>query len=402
MRVLHVLHTSLPYVCGYSLRSDQILTLQRQQGIEVAVVSSAQQPDPPQMDPSGGESIDGIAYYRTPRPKIGPTPIREFRLMRALERRIRDSCALFHPDIIHAHSPILVGMPALRVAGEMGLPLVYEVRDLWENASVDRGKFKAGSVPYRVARALETRVLRKADAVVTIGETLRTELQSRTSRVVSITPNGADVEAFKPVDVTGEWLQKWNPNGERILAYIGSFQPYEGLDVLIKGMREIIRQRPGVRAVIAGDGPERAALERLAVTEGVTACVTFTGRVPHNQVREIYAVADVLVYPRIDTLTTRLTTPLKPLEALAMEKAVLVSDLPALRELVEPEVSGIAFEAGNPSKLANAAIRMLDDAALRRRLGKAGRESVVKERTWEASVARYLPIYQGVLSDRPR
>jgi glycosyltransferase involved in cell wall biosynthesis len=284
----------------------------------------------------------------------------------------------------------------------MGLPLVYEVRDLWENASVDRGKFKAGSVPYRVARALETRVLRKADAVVTIGETLRTELQSRTSRVVSITPNGADVEAFKPVDVTGEWLQKWNPNGERILAYIGSFQPYEGLDVLIKGMREIIRQRPGVRAVIAGDGPERAALERLAVTEGVTACVTFTGRVPHNQVREIYAVADVLVYPRIDTLTTRLTTPLKPLEALAMEKAVLVSDLPALRELVEPEVSGIAFEAGNPSKLANAAIRMLDDAALRRRLGKAGRESVVKERTWEASVARYLPIYQGVLSDRPR
>ena len=71
-----------------------------------------------------------------------------------LERAIHE----FRPDLIHAHSPLLVGYPALRVARRHGLPFVYEVRDLWENASVDRGKFKDGSLPYRIARDLETRI----------------------------------------------------------------------------------------------------------------------------------------------------------------------------------------------------------------------------------------------------
>ena len=392
MRILHVLHTSLPNVSGYSLRSNQILTLQRAAGLEVAVVTSVQQPDA-----AGDETIDGIRYFRSTQKVIGSTPLREWRMMRALEANVARAVASFTPDIIHAHSPVLVGMPALRVARRTGKPFVYEVRDLWENASVDRGKFAAGSIPYKTAKLLETRVLRRADAVFTLGETLRGELAPRARQTVYVAPNGADTDAFSPIAVDAAWIQRWNPNDALLLAYIGSFQPYEGLDVLLRALPAIVESIRSARLLIAGDGPESAGLRQLAKVMGVEKWVTFAGRVPHSQVREIYAVADVLVYPRLDTLTTRLTTPLKPLEALAMEKAVLASDLPALRELIVQDETGRLFESGNAEALAREAVALLRDSDLRRTLGQAGRRRTVEHRTWNQSVARYLPVYQKLL-----
>lgn len=392
MRVLHVLHTSLPHVCGYSLRSDQIISLQRSMGVEVAVVTSAQQPGN-----GKDEVIDGVSYTRTQRAEAGRTPLRELRLMRALRQTLTTACEQFAPDIIHAHSPILVGLPAYRAARHYRTPMVYEIRDLWENASVDRGKFAAGSPPYRVARGLETWLLRRADAVFTIGETLRTALAARTPRPVHIAQNGVDIERFVPATATAAWQKEWNPDGRPLLAYLGSFQPYEGIDVLIRAMKRIAAASPTALLLVVGDGAESATLQALVQREGVASHVAFTGRLPHARVKEIYAVADLLVYPRIDTLTTRLTTPLKPLEALAMGKAVLVSDLPAMRELVEPEVSGAAFTPGDPDALARSAVRLLKDPALRQRFGAEGRARVVAQRQWSESVAGYLPIYRQLL-----
>jgi PEP-CTERM/exosortase A-associated glycosyltransferase len=395
MRILHVLHTSLPYVCGYSVRSERILSLQRQMGMEIAVVTSAQQPDTP-----SDEVLDGIPHFRTLCPRLMRSPIREVQFMWALSRRIAAVVEMARPEIIHAHSPILVGLPAYFIARRRGLPLVYEVRDLWENASVDRGKFAAESVPYRAARSLETWLLRHADAVVTIGETLRYELQRRAKREVTVTQNGVDPNVFRPLEPEPKWSQEWNPGGNQVIAYVGSFHPYEGLDILVSAMRQIAAKRDRVRLLIVGDGPERSGLEALVAGEELQAHVTFAGRLPHSRVKEIYAVADLLVYPRIATLTTQLTTPLKPLEALSMGKAVLASDLPAMRELISHQETGILFDPGNPADLAQQALKLLGDPAMRIKLGSAGRSWVLQERRWESSVAIYKPIYLELLANQ--
>lgn len=395
MRILHVLHTSLPFVCGYSIRSERILSLQRDAGMHVAVLTSAQQPGE-----ASDQTLDGIAYFRTACPKLMRSPIREIQLMHALFGRLGPAIDRFQPDIVHAHSPVLVGLPAYFAAERRGLPLVYEVRDLWENASVDRGKFAAWSVPYRAARRVETWLLRRADAVITIGEALRNELQARVGHDVAVTPNGVDPELFRPGQAEQDWKRVWNPRGDQVIAYVGSFQPYEGLDVLLKAMRLITAKRTGVRLLVAGDGPERKALESFVDEEGLRDRVTFAGHLPHSRVKEIYSVADLLVYPRIATLTTQLTTPLKPLEALSMQKAVLASDLPAIRELVSNMETGVLFEPGNPTDLMEKALRLLDDPSLRIRLGGEGRARIVRERQWSASVARYEPIYRRLLLGR--
>jgi len=364
-------------------------------GMEVSVVTSAQQPDAP-----SDAVLDGVPHFRTPPRRLMHSPIREIQLMYALLRRIASAIEEARPEIIHAHSPVLVGFPAYFAAKRHGLPFIYEVRDLWENASVDRGKFAAWSVSYRAARSLETWLLRRADAVVTIGETLRDELQGRTKRNVAVTSNGADPEAFCPMEPDPEWRREWNSGDDQVIAYVGSFQPYEGLEILIRAMRQIVAQRDRVHLLIVGDGPERTGLEALVEKEKLQAHVTFAGRLPHSRVKEIYAVSDLLVYPRVATMTTQLTTPLKPLEALSMQKAVLASDLPAMRELISDQETGILFEPGNPSTLAEQALKLLGDPAMRAKLGSASRSWVLKERRWESSVARYKPIYLELLANR--
>jgi PEP-CTERM/exosortase A-associated glycosyltransferase len=398
MKILHAVHTSLPFICGYSIRSDYILRFQREGGLEPAVVSSAQHPNGEALR----EEINGVLHWRTPA-LAGKQPplLREWRLMRALERELVRAVAEWKPEVLHAHSPMLVGLPALRAARRFGLPLVYEVRDLWENASVDRGKFAEGSPPYRAARSLESYVLRNADAVVTICEKLRDELATRTGRPdrLFVVPNGVDAASFTPGSAP-DARSRWGLDGKQVIAYVGTFQPYEGLPLLIAAMRLILERQPQAHLLITGSGGQEEQLRAQVRGEGLEGCVTFTGRLPHNEVAGIYAAADLMVYPRILTRTTALTTPLKPLEAMAMGRAVMVSDVPAMQELVRPGVTGLAFRAGDLSDLAEQCAGALRDPAARERMGEAGREWVLAERQWSQLVSRYRGVYETVLAGK--
>jgi glycosyltransferase involved in cell wall biosynthesis len=151
--------------------------------------------------------------------------LREWTLMRALERRIGEAIASFRPAVVHGHSPVLVAMPALRAAKAAGIPFVYEVRDLWENASVDLGKLTTRSPVYRLARAADTRVLRGAHAVVTICDTLRAEIAPRAGRQskVFVVDNGVDLAAFDAPRRTADTKGRWNLHGKTVLAYVGTF-----------------------------------------------------------------------------------------------------------------------------------------------------------------------------------
>ena len=110
-----------------------------------------------------------------------------------------------------------------------------------------------------------------------------------------------------------------------------------------------------------------------------------------------YALLDAFVVPRRDERAARTVTPLKPYEALAMERPLVVADLPALVEIAEPEERGLTFRAGDADALATALERLIDDPAPGERLGQAGREWVARERSWAANGARYREVYDDVL-----
>ncbi|MEO5741485.1 MAG: glycosyltransferase, partial [Vicinamibacterales bacterium] len=298
MRILHVLHNSVPLLCGYSIRSGYIVDLQRAMGWDPRVVTSGQHPNGDAMK----ETIAGTEYRRTAASKKGRLPFaKEWALMRALERQVEGAVRDHRPDVIHAHSPVLVGLPAQRVARRFGIPMVYEIRDLWENASVDRGRFAAGSLLYRTARGLESHVLRNAGAVVTICDLLRNELAPRAGRPdkVHVIANGVDTDAFRPQDSSVALEKRWGLIDKEVILYAGTFQPYEGLDLLIRAMADIVRSRPKAHLVIVGGSAgfaggsaavsaEEHALVSAVRESGVERHVTFTGRIPHADVKAMY------------------------------------------------------------------------------------------------------------------
>jgi PEP-CTERM/exosortase A-associated glycosyltransferase len=327
MNVLHILDHSVPLFSGYSFRSRNIVHFQQALGIHPSVLTS----------PKHGsirdecEEQEGIRYYRA-----GPAPngvvsrqpfIREIRLMTRLARRIAEVVREEKIDLIHSHSPLLNGLPALWVARRFGLPLVYEARAFWEDAAVDHGTFREGSLRYRISRGLEMFLFKRAQAVVTICDNMRQELISRgiAPEKIQVVPNGVDVEWFEPQPKPAQLMRHLGLNGHPVFGFIGSFYHYEGLRVLLEAFPEIARRVPGVRLLLVGGGMEEAILREMA--RKCPSGIIFAGQVPHDNVRDYYALIDVFVFPRRRMRPTELVTPLKPLEAMAMAKAVIASDV---------------------------------------------------------------------------
>lgn len=399
MRILHVLHHYFPILDGYTIRSMYILRHQRALGLDVFVLTSAQQGRRSERC----EDVEGVPVFRTPgEPASGPSGVREARNVQRLRRRLLEVVESVRPDVIHAHSPSIVALPSLWVARSSRLPFVYEVRDLWENASVDRGKFTEQSPLYKVARALDSYVLRRADAVVTICQSLARHLADRMPARPAplVVDNGVDSQVFCPGPRSSSFSARWELDQAEVLAHIGGFQPYEGLELLIKELPKIISERPTAKLLLVGGGEQEAALRTLVQRLGLGARVVFTGRLPHDGVRDAYSAADLMVYPRVSTRTTNLTTPLKPLEAMATGKAVLLSDLPPMRELVEPGVSGFICRAGSAEALAEACVAALADRCRLSAVADAGRARVEKHRQWSDLVARYGQLYRDLLRTR--
>jgi PEP-CTERM/exosortase A-associated glycosyltransferase len=395
LRILHVLDHSLPLQSGYTFRTREILREQHNLGWETFHVTSPKHTAPGEAQ----ERVDGLDFYRSATPSAPWTRmpvLHEMALMQATAKRIHEVARLTRPHVLHAHSPVLNALPALRVARSLGIPMVYEVRAFWEDAAVDHGTSREWGARYRASRALETYALRRVGHVTTICDGLKGDIVQRGIPESSITviPNAVNVDSFAyDVPPDADLRRELRLDDAFVIGFVGSFYAYEGLDLLLQALPLVLREVPHARVLLVGGGPEEAALKALARTLGVAEQVVFTGRVPHREVQRYYSIADVLAYPRRPMRLTELVTPLKPLEAMAQGRLLVASDVGGHRELIRDGETGILFRAGDPAALAAAVTRL---AAQRERwplLREQGRRFVEKERSWAASVARYRDVY---------
>ncbi len=332
--------------------------------------------------------------------KHATTGIEEALLLRRFERELMRIAEEVKPDLIHAHSPYRCGIPALRTARQLGIPMVYEVRGLWEESSVAAGRFSEGSIKYRFWRGKEARVMREADAVVVICEQLRQEVVARGAAAerVFVVPNAADTSVFHrdaaaPSDVPTVVAEVRGRLRPHTVGYVGSLRKLEGVDELVKAAAVMVRRGHDVSLLVVGDGPDLPGLKTLAEQEGLADRAVFTGRVPHDLVVYFYDFIDVFVISRPRLRVTEMVTPLKPLEAMAMGKALVISDLPSLREIVTENETGLIYTPGDPEDLADKCAKLLEDQALRQRLGLAAQKWIERERTWSAVLKQLGPAY---------
>jgi PEP-CTERM/exosortase A-associated glycosyltransferase len=402
MRVLHVLDRSLPVVAGYTSRAAAILEHQGALGLEPVALTGLRQ---------GGdghdERIRGVPHHRTPEPPSmarmqGVPVLGEAAEMAALGTRILALHRQAPFGLIHAHSPILCGLPALAAARRLGVPCVYEIRAFWEDAAEQRGRGRHGSGRYGTIRALETLLARSVDALVTICEGLRRDLLARglPEDRVTLVPNGVDTARFVPAPRDEALAEHLGLRGKLVVAYLGSLFRFEGVRHLLEALRRLLEVRDDVRGLVVGAGESEAEIRERHAELGLGGRVVLTGAVPPAEAARLYTLADVLVYPRERHRITDLVTPLKPLEGMSMGKLVVGSDVGGLKELIRDGDTGLLFRAGDPGDLDCVLLRAVADAGLRRRIGERARAHVVEHRDWQKVTARYLDVYAAAAARR--
>ncbi|GAC13313.1 phosphatidylinositol alpha-1,6-mannosyltransferase [Aliiglaciecola lipolytica E3] len=400
MKIMHILDHSIPLHSGYTFRTRSILNQQRARGWETCHVTSAKQG----VCEAKIEDVDGLRFYRTEPPTglASKIPVlNQLSLVNPLRDRILAAIEIEKPDILHAHSPALNGLAAIKAAKKTGLPLVYEIRAFWEDAAVDHGTCKEDDLRYRLTRKMETHVVNQADAVTTICQGLRQDLLNRgiADNKITVIPNAVNIEQFNIITERNSALEsQYNLNGKIVLGFLGSFYGYEGLELIVAALPQILKSIPNVVFLLVGGGPQEKNLKDQVQQLGLEEYVIMPGRVPHAEVDMYYSLVDLLIYPRKPMRLTELVTPLKPLEAMAQGKLVLASDVGGHKELIEDGKTGWLFESGNIDELANTAVRVLSNRESWPAMIENGRDFVTQIRNWKNSVANYQPIYESLLS----
>jgi PEP-CTERM/exosortase A-associated glycosyltransferase len=344
--------------------------------------------------------IRGIHYYRMGAVSSLLPVVGEYYLMKRLAHRITAVIRNEQPHLLHAHSPILTALPALWIGQRLGIPVIYEIRAFWEDAAVDHGTYKKNSWQYRLVRFLETWTCRKAAQVVVLCRGLKDDLIQRGIPADKLTPvpNGVTVEDFCRLTPDLEYRKSWRLEGKKVIGFIGSFYHYEGLDLLIKAVASLAITRSDIALLLIGGGEMEKELRAQVSQLGINEIVIMPGRISPERIPGIYALIDILAYPRYSMRLTELVTPLKPLEAMAAGKALIASDIGGHRELICHGQTGMLFRAGDVSALQRTLVQLLDNLALRHALSRQAADWVQQERSWDRTTAVYSEIYANALT----
>lgn len=423
LRALHLLTNSLPHTqSGYSLRSHRILTALRESDVDSIALTRTGYPVMVGMLTAQDEDVvDGIRYLRSLPAALPQTQSERLQHEIEVALRLVDE---FRPDVLHATTNYLNALVAQTVARATGLPWVLEVRGLMEqtwvasHSTLEGRRSAEESEKAALIAAREAELASDADAVVTLSRTMADELVARgvDDREITLVPNGVDDSLFEDgVDqataraAIGLDRSAGLPEDAFLVGAASALVEYEGFDVLLRAVAMFTGDetvpwevRDRVHVALVGDGTARPGLASLAEELGISDRVHLPGRVPRESARRWVEALDTVIVPRQDLAVSRLVTPQKPIEALALGRPLIVSDLPALREVLTTD-EGTAcarfVEPGSPADLARAISHaLLDD-------GDAVTESAVgrtmaRERSWSEQVRRYRVVYEQILRSR--
>lgn len=400
VRVLHLVTNALPHTnAGYTQRTHRIAVAQREAGMDVHVVSRVGHPlDKGSRDARTLVRVDGIPYHRllpwTAPADPGQELASGLKLASELVEKVR-------PDVLHAASNHRNARLALALGQRFGLPVVYEVRGFLEESWLSRDPSRSvDDAFYRHERAQETECMLAADLVVTLGEAMRADIEARgvPPERLLVVPNAVDESFLEPLPPGTAVRAEWGIGPEEfVVGTTTSCYGYEGLDTLLEAVARMRGAGERAHALIVGDGPELAALRARAEELGLAGAAHFPGRVPADRVREHHAAMDVFAVPRRDDRVCRVVTPLKPVEAMAGRLPVVASDLPALREIVEPGVTGELIPPGESAGLADVLTKLAYSRERREAYGLAGRSLIGANRTWTGAVYRYNHAYRALI-----
>lgn len=383
-RILYVAASCLPYhVSGYTSRTHELLCALKEGGADLRVVTRTGYPwdrrDSLCLPETESTLRDGICYIhaRTPRNNRF-TAIYAAQAATMLERYARQE-GVAH---IHAASNHVNALPALLAARRLGIPFQYEMRGLWELTRIARQPAFAQSHNFKLGLALEGFVAAHADRVFVISAQLGRYAREHwgiPEDRLHLLPNCVDAGRIRPAHLPAEPLT---------IGYAGSLINYEGLDTLLHALRQLRQSGMAARLEIAGHGEAREGLERLTTELGLDDAVHFYGRLSPEDARANLSRCTLVCIPRRPFTVCEIVPPLKLAEAMALEKPVIVPDLPLFRD--EAGEAGWFFRPGDAAHLAQVLAAAFGDPERCATMARKGRERIISCRQWRQFVPSVL------------
>ncbi|WP_282040874.1 polysaccharide pyruvyl transferase family protein [Halomonas alimentaria] len=403
-RLAYVLHNSLPYSSGgYATRAQGLARGLTAKGYEVIAFTRPGYPVDinSQVSPAdvpSSQVIDGVTYVRSLEPSRKKLKMKDF-LPAATDVMI-EHFKHYKPEVVVAASNYICALPALFAARKLGIPFVYEVRGFWEITRLSREPGFINNASYKIQELMEAFVCNQADQVLTLTKAMRAELARRgvDEAKIELVPNACEPERFQPGTRDADLASHLSiPENVPVIGYIGTFVDYEGLEDLARACGLLKEKGQEFRLLLVGNenvsgtgrGPISQAILDAADRYRFRNWLIMPGRVRHEKVAAYYSLIDIAPFPRKPWPVCEMVSPMKPMEAMAMEKMVVVSSVSALAEMVGQGEFGVIFEKGNERALACALSSVISDPELRSRMGRVGREHVLKERTWLRSSERF-------------
>lgn len=243
----------------------------------------------------------------------------------------------------------------------------------------------------RLSAWLKRFVLRRTDHLTVVSRALYQEarhLGVSTNRL-SIQPMGTDLRTLF-VPPAADVLR-------RGIIYVGRLVEKKGVAYLIKAMAIVVKARPDITLTIVGTGPLEHELKALVQKLALGKSIEFTGTIDHTRIRDKLQRASIAVIPSIiaksgDQEGFGLTIA----EAMGCECAVVASDLPAVRDLIENNKTGLLTPQKDTVKLAEHICRLLDDESFRTSLARNGRQFAVNQFDWSTVVNGYIELFTSL------
>lgn len=292
----------------------------------------------------------------------------------------------FKPDLIYSryitfnYSPIASGRyKSIPVFVEVNAPLAYE-----RAHESDETLFFQ-----KAARFLERQICKNADKTIVVSTPLKDYLTSNgvPAEKILVMPNGVNTKTFYPKPKSTQLMNKLGlMQHDTVIGFVGILRPWHGLDMLLNAFKQVHEVFPDSKLVLIGDGPIRNDIVKLATGLNLTTCIHITGRIAHKTIGEYISLIDIGVCVK----ATFYSSPMKILEYMAQQKAVLAPDMTNIRDIIAHRKTGFLFTPEDTQSLVNALKRLISDVKLRDQLAKAGYQATQNRFNWRSNAKQVI------------
>jgi glycosyltransferase involved in cell wall biosynthesis len=260
--------------------------------------------------------------------------------------------------------------------------LVADFVNFWKYAVRKKFRFLSG-----IASCLENWIYRRVKYALAINELVAESARNVGVRDVQVIRDAADHELFTP-----------SFNSDPILVVAANLRRDEGVDIFLRAMKIVKDQMPTAKCLVAGTGEEDGRLRKLASDLGLNSQINFLGWIPHSELPKVYHDASIGVIPMRPV--SPLALPIKLFEYMSSGLAIISTDTPAIKTIVEDGKNGMLFSPGDYNALASLIIKTLLDKNLMARLQKEARKTVENGLNWKSEAEKLNSYIDKILSER--